>query len=212
VNNKLRKIYRRLERRFGDPGWWPAQTDFEVVVGAILTQNTAWTNVEKAIKCLRSEKLLTPFGITRMRTTRLARVIRSAGYHRMKARRLKEISCFVTEEAGGTLRRLRKQDTDELRKKLLAVNGVGPETADSILLYALEKPVFVVDAYTKRIFARHGLISEDASYEDVQKMVHGAFGRDTRVFNRFHAYLVETAKGFCKKKAGQCDECPLRGV
>ena len=205
-------MYGRLEKYFGDPGWWPARPSFEVVVGAILTQNTAWPNVEKAIKSLRVERLLTPAGIMDTRTTRLARIIRSAGFHTLKARRLKEISRFVIAEAGGILRRLRKQDTNALREKLLAVNGVGPETADAILLYALEKPVFVVDAYTKRIFSRHGLIEEAASYEYVQEMVHSAFGRDTEIFNRFHAYLVETAKGFCKKKAGQCDECPIREI
>jgi endonuclease III related protein len=209
---KIREMYGRLEKRSGDPGWWPARTAFEVVVGAILTQNTAWTNVEKAIKRLRSERLLTPAGIMRVPAAELAGVIRPAGYHRVKARSLKAISGFLIEEAGGSLRRLKKQDAILLREKLLAVKGVGPETADSILLYALEKPVFVVDAYTKRIFSRHGLIREDASYRDVQEMVHRELGMDAEIFNRFHAYLVETAKRFCKKKAGQCEGCPLDGM
>jgi endonuclease-3 related protein len=209
---KIRKMYRLLERHFGDLGWWPARSAFEVVVGAILTQNTAWSNVEKAIDRLRLKRLLSPAKIVSMRTSRLACLIRPAGYYRIKARRLKEISRFIISECRGELRKLRKADTGKLRRKFLAVKGVGPETADSILLYALKKPVFVVDAYTKRIFSRHGLTSEDASYDEVRSFVHSYFPQDERALNQFHALLVETAKGFCKKRKPVCEKCPLNGV
>jgi len=209
---KIKKIYDLLEGYFGDLAWWPARTDFEVIVGAILTQNTAWTNVEKAIRNLRSERLLAPAKIERVNTGRLARLIRPAGYYRVKAERLKEISRFIMRECNGQLRRLKSRDAGKLREKLLAVKGVGPETADSILIYALGKPVFVVDAYTKRIFSRHGLTREDASYGEVQALVHRWFPRDRKALNQFHALLVETAKRFCRKKTGLCSECPLGKV
>ncbi len=209
---KIKKIYDLLEEYFGDLGWWPAETGFEVIVGAILTQNTSWANVEKAIAGLRKKGLLRPAKIAGMDTARLSRLIRSSGYYRMKARRLKEISRFVMAECGGKLSRLKSRDTAKLREKLLAVKGVGPETADSILLYALDKPVFVVDAYTKRIFFRHALTCENASYEEVQSLARGCFPTDTKALNQFHALLVETAKRFCAKKAPLCDECPLRGI
>ncbi|MFH1552484.1 MAG: endonuclease III domain-containing protein [Candidatus Omnitrophota bacterium] len=210
--NKIKKLYDLLEGYFGDLGWWPAESDFEVIVGAVLTQNTAWSNVTKAIKELKEKNLLDPAKIKRIDLARLARVIRSAGYYRIKARRLKEISRFVMAECGGKLTRLKRQDARRLREKLLAVNGVGPETADSILIYALGKPVFVVDAYTKRIFSRHGLTSENASYEEVQSLTHRYLPSDGKVLNQFHALLVETGKRFCRKKAGQCSECPLKGL
>jgi len=209
---KLRKIYNLLDGHFGDLGWWPAGSDFEVIVGSILTQNTAWSNVEKAITALKREGLLEPDKILRMDTGRLSRLIRPAGYYRIKALRLKEISRFVMAECEGKMRRLRARNTEKLRESLLAVKGVGPETADSILVYALEKPVFVVDAYTKRIFSRHGLIQGNASYDEVQSLVRGHFPPDSRILNQFHAFLVETGKRFCRKKAGLCEKCPLRHV
>ncbi|MFC1644318.1 endonuclease III domain-containing protein [Candidatus Omnitrophota bacterium] len=212
AKNGINKIYDLLEGYFGDLGWWPAESDFEVIVGAVLTQNTAWSNVTKAIKELKGKNLLDPAKIERIDLARLARVIRSAGYYRIKARRLKEISRFVMAECGGKLARLKRQDARKLREKLLAVNGVGPETADSILIYALGKPVFVVDAYTKRIFSRHGLTSENASYEEVQSLAQRYLPSDGKVLNQFHALLVETGKRFCRKKAGQCSECPLKGL
>ena len=209
---KIRKIYGLLEGHFGDLGWWPARSGFEVIVGAILTQNTAWSNVEKAIGRLRREKLLDPAKIARVHTARLTCLIRPAGYYRVKARRLKEISRFIMSECGGELRRLKRMDTGKLREKLLAVKGVGPETADSILVYALKKPVFVVDAYTKRIFSRHGLACENASYDEVQSLVHGCFPLGEKAMNQFHAFLVETAKKFCRKKTPACEKCPLNDI
>lgn len=206
---KVRRMYRLLEAHFGDLGWWPAETPFEVIVGAVLTQNTAWVNVEKAIRVLKREGLMTLAAITGCVDERLAAAIRPAGYHNVKAGRLKAVCRFLWEECGGRLAKLKKADTAVLRKKLLAVKGVGPETADSILLYALEKPVFVVDAYTKRIFFRHALAEENAGYEDLRGKVEEVFNGDAARFNQFHALIVETAKNYCRKKKGLCGECPL---
>ncbi|MEA3488755.1 MAG: endonuclease III domain-containing protein [Candidatus Omnitrophota bacterium] len=209
---KIKKIYALLEERFGDLEWWPAETDFEVVVGAVLTQNTAWSNVEKAIKRLKKKGLMRPDKIAKIRISDLAPVIRPTGYYRVKSGRLQEISRFIMAECGGRLSELKKKGTEDLRGKLLAVKGVGPETADSILLYALGKPVFVVDAYTKRIFFRHGLVPENAPYDEVQLFACEGFPADVEALNQFHALLVETGKRYCKKKDPLCKECPLRGV
>ena len=206
---KIKRIYGLLEGHFGDLKWWPAETAFEVVVGAVLTQSTSWINVEKAIRALKGKNLLDPKKLLAINSARLAAVIKSSGYHRVKARRLKEVSRFVLSESGGKLARLKRMDALDLRKKLLEVNGVGPETADSILVYALDKPVFVVDAYTKRIFSRHKIIEEDTSYDKVQKLTQGAMPVNVGVLNQFHALLVETAKQFCKKNNPLCGECPL---
>ncbi len=209
---KIKKIYSLLDSHFGDLAWWPADSGFEVIVGAILTQNTAWGNVEKALEALKKNKLLTPKKIVSAPGGKLARAIRPAGYYNIKTGRLKNISKFLLTECGGKLEKLKKFDTKTLREKLLQVKGIGPETADSILVYALEKPVFVVDAYTKRIFHRHGLISEDAGYYDVQGLVHENFPEKIKKLNQFHALIVEAGKKFCRKKSGLCRECPLRGL
>ena len=206
---KIKNIYGLLEDHFGDLKWWPADTPFEVIIGAVLTQNTSWSNVEKAIVELKKKKLLAPGKITALSSKRLADLIRSSGYHRVKAERLKEVSRFITSECGGKLEKLAREDTLSVREKLLGVKGIGPETADSILVYALGKPVFVVDAYTKRIFSRHDIIGEDAPYMEVQALVEGVMDADTGTMNQFHALLVETAKRFCKKRAPLCSECPL---
>ena len=212
MKRKLRKIYRLLEDHFGDLKWWPARSSFEVIVGAVLTQNTAWTNVEKAIKNLKKNDLLKPDKIRRVQPARLSKLIRSSGYHRIKAQRLKEVSRFLIKECGGRIAALKNRESAILREKLLAVKGIGPETADSILVYALGKPVFVVDAYTKRIFSRHGIIDEGAAYEDIRSLVTDNFSGSLKEFNQFHALLVETAKKFCRKKAPLCDMCPLSGI
>ena len=212
AKRKINRIYELLEGHFGDLGWWPAETPFEVIIGAILTQNTSWKNVEKAIEGLKSCGLVKPADIISTRSSKLSRCIRPAGYHRLKADRLKEISRFVVRECGGRLKKLRKKDTRLLREKLLEVKGVGPETADSILLYALDKPVFVVDAYTRRIFSRHGLIEEDAAYDDIRFLVENRFPVRHRKLNQFHALLVETGKNFCKKQKALCKNCPLRVI
>lgn len=209
LQGRLRRVYKLLERYFGDLKWWPADSDFEVIVGAVLTQNTAWSNVVVAIEGLKRHGLMDPSKIHSERTSRLSKIIKSSGYHRLKSERLKEICRFLLDKCGGDLKKMRKDEKRALRNEILKVKGVGPETADSILLYALHKPVFVVDAYTRRIFYRHGLIREKAAYEEIQTLVHENFPEDTKALNQFHALLVETGKRFCKKKKCLCSECPL---
>jgi endonuclease III related protein len=203
----IRRMYRALEKRFGDLKWWPAKTLFEVVVGTILTQNTSWANVERAIKDLRSKGLLSPQDIIKADARTVESAVRCTGYFRQKASRLKAISRFFE----GGIPEHRRKEVGQIREELLLIKGVGPETADSIILYALKMPVFVVDAYTRRIFARHGIIGRTAKYDQVRCLVEGALGRDVKVLNQFHALLVETAKLYCKKKAGLCDRCPMGG-
>jgi len=210
MKNKLDKMYELMDDRYGDLKWWPAESAFEVIVGAVLTQNTAWRNVEKAIAGLKKGGLMDPAKIVRVTRGRLSALIRPSGYHRLKAERLKETCRFLIDECSGNIKKMKKRRTRELREKLLNVRGIGPETADSILLYALEKPVFVVDAYTRRIFTRHGIItSEDMPYDLLQTLVHNNFPASVKKLNQFHATLVETAKQFCRKKRANCKECPL---
>jgi endonuclease-3 related protein len=203
------RYFQTLHAALGPQHWWPARTPFEVVVGAILTQNTSWTNVERAIANLRRERLLAPASLERVTRARLARLIRSSGYFRQKAKKLKSFVQFFRHEYGGSLRRMFATPTAELRKRLLAVHGIGPETADSILLYAAKHPVFVVDAYTRRIFARHDLVSAKASYEEVRSLFEQSLPRDPQLFNEFHALLVVTGKNWCRTRSPCCGECPL---
>lgn len=202
------EIYQRLFEAFGARRWWPGETPFEVMVGAILTQNTSWRNVEKAIAALKAKGILTPEGIRRLELSELEGLIRSSGFYRLKAKRLKTFVDFLFSAFGGDLEKMRLTDLWELRKKLLAVNGIGPETCDSILLYGLGKPIFVVDAYTKRILSRHGIIEEKASYEAVQRLFMDHLPPEERLFNEYHALLVRLAKSCCLKKP-KCALCPL---
>jgi endonuclease-3 related protein len=179
------------------------------MVGAILTQNTSWRNVEKAIQKLKRKRVLNPGGIHRLKKSQLAPLIKSSGYFRVKTDRLKSFINFLFEEFDGNLKRMGREKLGELREKLLAVKGIGPETADSILLYGLKKPIFVVDAYTKRILCRHGMISEKASYEEVQKLFMDYLPLDEKLFNEYHALFVHLGKTVCKK-IPRCDICPLR--
>jgi endonuclease III related protein len=206
----LQEYYDELFRALGPQKWWPAKTPFEVIIGAILTQNTAWTNVEKAIANLRRERLLTPAALERVPGTKLARLIRSSGYFRQKAKKLKAFVKFLRREFGGSLAKMFHTPTAELREMLLAVHGIGPETADSILLYAGGHPVFVVDAYTKRILARHGLASEKAKYEEIRALFESSLPRDVQLFNEFHGLIVMTGKHWCRTKNPRCLECPLQ--
>lgn len=207
----LIQIYAKLFEAYGPRHWWPGETPFEVMVGAILTQNTSWRNVEKAIQCLKAKKVLNVKGIHQLKRTELASLIKSSGYFRIKADRLKAFIDFIFEEYDGSMKRMRREKVEVLRPKLLKVKGVGPETADSILLYGLRKPIFVVDAYTKRILSRHGIISEKASYDEVQKLFMDHLPRDGRLFNEYHALLVHLGKTLCKK-IPRCALCPLKGV
>jgi endonuclease-3 related protein len=179
-------------------------------VGAILTQNTSWNNVKKAIDNLKKKKFLEPSRLYRLSHKRLALFIKPAGYYNIKAKRLKEFLSFLFKSYKGNLRTMTREDTQELREKLLSVNGIGQETADSILLYALKKPVFVVDAYTKRILWRHRFIKEDSHYEEIQNLFMKNLKKDVRLFNEYHALLVKLGKDFCLKRKPKCDICPLK--
>jgi endonuclease III related protein len=205
----LMRIYQTLYQAYGPRHWWPGETSFEVMVGAILTQNTSWRNVEKAIQKLKGKGVLNPEGIHHLKRSELARLIKSSGYYRIKTDRLKSFIDFLFEEYNGNIKKMGRERLEELRGKLLGVKGIGPETADSILLYGLKKPIFVVDAYTKRILSRHGLISEKASYEEVQKLFMGHLPCDGKLFNEYHALLVYLGKTVCKK-IPRCELCPLR--
>ena len=205
----LKIIYDTLYRTYGPQDWWPADTPFEVMLGAILTQNTSWTNVEKAITQLKETCELTPEGILSLTPDRLEEAIRSSGYFRQKSARLRSFCQFLMDRYGGDLSGMGGYDTGELREELLSLNGIGPETADSILLYALQRPVFVVDAYTVRIFSRLGLCSEKAKYDEAQKLFMENLEPATKVFNEYHALIVVHAKAQCRKTNPHCIECPL---
>ena len=205
----LRQYYHTLYESLGPQSWWPAKTPFEVIVGAILTQNTNWTNVERAIANLRREHLLSPRAMERVSPSHLASLIRSSGYFRQKAKKLKAFVRFLRDEYSGSLKRMFQTPTAELREKLLAVHGIGPETADSILLYAGAKEIFVVDAYTKRILSRHGWVGDKATYEEMRTLVESHLPRDVSRYNEFHALLVNVGKNWCRPRDPRCSECPL---
>lgn len=207
----LMDAYRRLFAHFGHRGWWPGETPFEVIIGAILTQNTNWQNVEKAIANLKREGLLSANALHELHPNKLAGLLRPAGYFRVKTKRLRSFLRFFINVYGGSIKRLARQELESLRAELLAVNGIGPETADSILLYALGKPIFVVDAYTKRILNRHYLCTEDATYDDVQELFMDSLDDDVELFNDYHAQLVEVGKTYCRPQNPRCNECPLNG-
>ena len=207
----LVEMYESLMHTVGPRYWWPGESPFEVIVGAILTQNTSWANVEKAIDNLKKAGILNPLGIRGLDGDELAQIIKPSGFYRLKASRLKRFVDFFCDEFDGNMSRMRSQDLGSLRERMLKVDGIGPETADSILQYALGKPIFVVDAYTRRIFSRHNLISEKWSYEEVQDMVMGELRRDVGIYNEFHALLVFLGKSWCRR-IPRCDGCPLEGL
>jgi endonuclease-3 related protein len=205
------KIYRTLYQVYGPRHWWPGETYFEVMVGAILTQNTSWKNVEKAIRRLKENKVLSVRGLHQLKRQELASLIKSSGYYRIKADRLKAFVSFLFKDYEGDIEKMGDESLLVLRQKLLKVKGIGPETADSILLYGLGKPIFVVDAYTKRILSRHSIVSEKASYGEVQRLFMSHLPHNKRLFNEYHALLVHLGKMVCKK-IPRCDICPLRGI
>lgn len=211
MGSKLPAIYKRLQKRFGPQKWWPGETPFEVAVGAILTQNTNWGNVEKAINNLKKAGKLNPRDMHAMPEAKLASFIRPSGYYNIKARRLKNFLDLLVGSYGASMKKMKKEPFESVRKKLLGVNGIGPETADSIILYALDKPVFVIDAYTKRILSRHNIMRHDASYHEFQGLFHAGLKEDVRLFNEYHALIVTLAKEYCRTKP-LCDGCPLEGV
>ncbi|MFA7693005.1 MAG: endonuclease III domain-containing protein [Candidatus Hydrogenedentales bacterium] len=208
INDSLHEIFERMEAHFGPTHWWPGDTPFEIAVGAILTQNTAWSNVEKALTRLKALRWLSPRQIMAAPQESLEMAIRSSGYYRQKTERLKGFCAFLMDNYGGSMARMAKRPTSLLREELLALKGIGPETADDILLYACEKPIFVVDAYTKRIFYRCGFIPEKIRYDALQALIHETFPADTALYKELHALIVMTAKDFCKKMPC-CEGCPL---
>jgi len=201
--------YKKLNAHFGDLNWWPGNSPFEVIVGAILTQNTAWRNVEKAIARLKSKELLHPAGILEIDDSTLADLIRPAGYYNIKTQRLKSFIRFLYNGYDGKLDNMFEEDLWRLRAKLLAVKGIGEETADSILLYAGEKPIFVVDAYTRRILQRHDVIPGDATYKEIQNLFMTHLPHSVPLYNQYHALFVNTGKYFCTRKP-RCEGCPLQ--
>jgi endonuclease-3 related protein len=206
----LRKIYEILHKYFGDLHWWPGDSPFEIIVGAILTQNTIWKNVEAAIRRLKAEELLHPASLRHLDDQRLADLIRSAGYYRVKTKRLKAFLHFLNQDYQDDLDALFAEDLWVLREKLLLVHGIGEETADSILLYAGGKPVFVVDAYTRRIMQRHRLVGHEARYPDIQALFMNGLPQSVPLYNQYHALLVNTGKQFCRKQHPRCEICPLQ--
>jgi endonuclease-3 related protein len=206
---RLRTYYDALFAAHGPQHWWPGRTAFEIIVGAILTQNTSWNNVETAVRNLRRERLLTPRAIEEVSFARLARLIRSSGYFRQKAKKLKCFVRFLRCEYGGSLAEMFRTPTAALREKLLSIHGIGPETADSILLYAGKHPVFVVDAYTRRLLERHNLAGPSQSYEEIRQLFERSVPGDAPLYNEFHALIVRTGKEYCRTRNPRCSECPL---
>ena len=205
----LMEVYDRLFEAFGPQQWWPGRTPLEVMVGAVLVQNTAWANVERAIDNLREEGLLSLEALHTLRPEDLAETIRPAGYYRLKAGRLRNLIDFVFERYDGSIEAMRVTDPTQLRSELLEVRGIGQETADSILLYALNTPTFVVDTYTHRVLARHGWIDYDADYHRIKEHFESELPTDVSLYNEYHALLVRVGKDFCRKTSPKCELCPL---
>lgn len=204
--NKINLIYNKLYKSFGPQHWWPVTSDnarLEIIIGAILTQNTAWKNVKRAIENLKKNNLINIKKINHINRKELANLIKSSGYYNEKAKKLKNIANFLSKNS---IERFKKLSIEELRKKLLEIKGIGPETADSMILYAFNKPIFVIDAYTKRIFERLGY--KQRTYDELQKLFHKNLESDYKIFNEYHALLVELGKNYCKKKP-DCEKCPI---
>jgi endonuclease III related protein len=213
----LRRAYRLMRGYFGHLHWWPGETPFEVCVGAILTQNTSWSNVERAIANLKTARVLEPRRLLGLSESKLAGLLRPTGYFNVKARRLRSFLRVLVEECGGDLGRLFAGDTAAVRERLLGIHGVGPETADSMLLYAGGHQRFVIDAYTKRIFQRHKWGRGGAGYEELQRLCEAALDEKPRrqrldYWQDFHAQLVMVGKEFCRPRKPRCAECPLKAL
>lgn len=208
----ISKIYARLYTEFGAQHWWPADIAFEVVLGAILTQNTRWENVRMALDNLRAAGVLAPRALAALDEEELQELIRPAGFFRQKGATLRRVLAVLVEVYGGNLDAMLRGDTAEVRARLLAIKGVGPETADSILLYAGEHPIFVIDAYTRRVCSRLGLCDLYASYSTLQHMFMCSMPRDVQIYNEYHALLVQLAKRCCTKNRPACAACPLSNM
>lgn len=211
-NNPFLDVYDRLFAHYGPQHWWPADSPFEVLVGAVLTQNTNWANVTLAIANLKAANCLNFRAMRSMPVESLAEYIKPSGYFNIKAVRLKNLLQMIEDQYEGELQFLCDDSLDGARENLLQVKGVGPETADSILLYVAEKPTFVIDTYTHRVFSRHEIVLEDNDYYGMQQEFLDSLPEDIALFNEFHALIVAVAKEFCKKGKPRCKECPLHGV
>ena len=211
TNRVLQEIYHQLLKSYGPQHWWPAEGPFEVMVGAILTQSAAWLNVEKAIASLKAARAISPRALRRLGLAELATLIRPCGYYNAKARKLKCLAHWLEESCGDNLRKLFASSTDHLRQQLLSVHGIGPETADSILLYAANKPVFVVDAYTRRIISRIGLAPGRNNYATYQSLFMDNLPADAGLFNKYHALLVCLGKNVCRSRP-LCRQCYLGSI
>ena len=209
ADGELSRFYQRLLEELGPQGWWPGRTRLEVILGAILTQNTAWRNTALAIQGLRQAGLLNLRRLRQAGQTEIEALIRPAGFFRRKARAIRGVVQWLDRSHGGSLDRMFRRQTDALRGELLKINGLGPETVDAILLYAGGKPIFVADAYTRRILARHGMLEEHATYAETQEFIHRRLEREADVYNEFHALLVEVGKRHCRRGAPRCQACPL---
>lgn len=204
----LREMFDLLLGHFEPQNWWPGDTELEMMVGAVLTQNTNWKNVQKAIDNLKKKNLLSLEALMALSLEELAREIRPAGYYNIKAKRLKNLLGFLSDRFGVDMEQFQGEPTEALREGLLSVNGIGPETADSILLYAAQRPIFVIDTYTHRILSRHGMIGEEAGYYELQDLFMDHLPAEPGFFNEFHALIVRLGKEYCRK-APRCDACPL---
>jgi len=209
--NKIRKIYEILFKRFGEQHWWPGETDFEIIVGAILTQGTNWKNVEKSINNIKERGLLELEKFKNLSIEEIRELIKPSGFFNVKAKRLKN---FLNEFSRRfrSIDEMKTMERDELRKYLLSIKGIGKETADSIILYALKKPIFVVDAYTRRILVRHNIIKGDEDYEYIRRLFEDNLPDDEKLFNEYHALLVKLGKEYCLKKKPLYSECPLNNI
>jgi len=209
---RLQEVYQRLFDAFGPQHWWPGRTPFEVMVGAVLVQNTNWQNVRRAIENLREVDLLEPHALDEVPQDELEELIRPAGYYRIKAKRLRSLLDFFLARYDGSIETMFRTDLPTLREELLSVHGIGPETADSILLYAGGLPSFVVDAYTYRVLTRHGWVGFDADYHEMQEYFESNLPDDPALFNEFHALFVHLGKHYCRKTGPKCEACPLRDL
>ncbi len=211
LGEQLLEYYERLFSHFGPQKWWPGETPLEICVGAILTQNTNWKNVTRAIENLKKAELLRIDALHSLPTEELARYIRPAGYYNVKAKRLKNFIDYVWDRHQGRLDKMFEYDTEPLRDDLLSINGIGPETADSILLYGGGKPTFVIDAYTMRCLRRHNIVDDEFEYEDARRLFMENLPLDVQLYNEYHALFVALGKHYCRPKGPCCNKCPLEG-
>jgi endonuclease-3 related protein len=208
LSNRIKGFYKSLYNRYGPQDWWPAESELECILGTILTQNTSWKNVEKAFENLKSRGLISVEKLDSIPIEKLAVLIRPSGYFNQKAIKIKAFISYVKKTYKGDLDKMLDEDTHRLRGRLLSIKGIGPETADSILLYALKKPAFVIDTYTYRVLSRHSMIPKETSYQEMQELLMNSVPNDVKVFNEYHALFVKVGKEHCKRKA-LCNGCPL---